>query len=74
MTPAIELVDVSKIYRRYGGRQFATLKSALLGRSILRDLKPTETFPALQHVSFAVTPGKTYGVIGRNGSGKSTAL
>jgi len=74
VTPAIELVDVSKIYRRYGGRQFATLKSALLGRSILRDLKPTETFPALQHVSFAVTPGKTYGVIGRNGSGKSTAL
>ncbi len=74
MTPAIELVDVSKIYRRYGGRQFATLKSALLGRSILRDLKPTETFPALQHVSFTVTTGKTYGVIGRNGSGKSTAL
>ena len=30
MTPAIELANVTKIYRRYGGRQFATLKSALL--------------------------------------------
>jgi ABC-type polysaccharide/polyol phosphate transport system ATPase subunit len=74
MTPAIELRNVSKIYRRYSGRQFATLKSALLQRSILRDLKPTETFPALTDVSFAVPKGSTYGVIGRNGSGKSTAL
>ena len=30
MTPAIDLRNVSKIYRRYSGRQFATLKSALL--------------------------------------------
>ncbi len=74
MTPAIELVNVSKIYRRYGGHQFATLKSALLHRSILRDLQPSETFPALTDVSFVVPKGSTYGVIGRNGSGKSTAL
>ena len=74
MTPAIELEQVTKIYRRYSGRQFATLKSALLQRSILRDLSPTDTFPALQDVSFTVAPGQTYGVIGRNGSGKSTAL
>jgi ABC-type polysaccharide/polyol phosphate transport system ATPase subunit len=74
MTPAIELVNVSKIYRRYGGRQFSTLKSALLQRSILRDLQPSETFPALTSVTFSVPKGSTYGVIGRNGSGKSTAL
>src|SRR5919108_2666844 len=71
---AIELTHVSKIYRRYSGHQFATLKSALLQRSILRDLQPSETFPALTDVSFAVPRGSTYGVIGRNGSGKSTAL
>ena len=74
MTPAIELRHVTKIYRRYGGRQFATLKSALLQRSLLRELNPAETFAALQDVSFQVAPGRTYGVIGRNGSGKSTAL
>jgi len=71
---AIELSNVSKIYRRYGGRQFSTLKSALLQRSILRDLQPSETFPALTDVSFTVPKGSTYGVIGKNGSGKSTAL
>jgi len=71
---AIELDHVTKIYRRYSGRQFATLKSALLQRSILRDLRPSETFPALTGVTFTVPKGSTYGVIGRNGSGKSTAL
>jgi len=71
---AIELTNVSKIYRRYSGRQFSTLKSALLQRSLLRDLRPDETFPALRDVSFSVPRGSTYGVIGRNGSGKSTAL
>jgi ABC-type polysaccharide/polyol phosphate transport system ATPase subunit len=74
VTPAIELTNVSKIYRRYGGRQFSTLKSALFQRSILRDLQPSETFPALTNVSFTVPKGSTFGVIGRNGSGKSTAL
>jgi ABC-type polysaccharide/polyol phosphate transport system ATPase subunit len=74
VTPAIELEHVSKIYRRYGGRRFSTLKSALLQRSIVRDLQPSETFPALTDVSFSVTKGSTYGVMGRNGSGKSTAL
>src|SRR5881296_932846 len=74
MTPAIELVDVSKVYRRYAGRQFATLKSALLKRSLLRDLRPSDAFLALKDVSFTVKKGSTVGVIGRNGSGKSTAL
>src|SRR5215472_11663028 len=71
---AIALDHVTKVYRRYSGRQFATLKSALLQRSILRDLRPSETFPALTDVSFIVPKGATYGVIGRNGSGKSSAL
>src|ERR687884_1566174 len=74
MTAAIELAKVTKIYRRYSGRQFSTLKSALLQRSLMRDLRPSETFPALTDVSFTVQKGSTYGVIGRNGSGKSTAL
>jgi ABC-type polysaccharide/polyol phosphate transport system ATPase subunit len=71
---AIELTNVSKIYRRYSRRQFSTLKSALLQRSLLKDLRPNEVFPALDDVSFSVRRGATYGVIGKNGSGKSTAL
>jgi ABC-type polysaccharide/polyol phosphate transport system ATPase subunit len=74
VSAAIELTNVSKVYRKYSGKQFATLKSALLQRSVLRDLRPNETFPALTDVSFSVPRGATYGVIGRNGSGKSTAL
>ena len=71
---AIELSKVSKTYRRYSARRFATLKSALLGRSLLRELQPDETFMALKDVSFRVAKGSAFGVIGRNGSGKSTAL
>jgi ABC-type polysaccharide/polyol phosphate transport system ATPase subunit len=72
--PAIELTNVTKVYRRYGSRHFATLKSALMQRSILNDLNPHETFHALTGVSLRVPRGSTFGVIGRNGSGKSTAL
>jgi len=71
---AIVLDHVTKIYRRFGSRHFATLKSALLRRSILEDLKPSETFCAMNDVSLRVPTGSTFGVIGRNGSGKSTAL
>jgi len=72
---AIEVTNVSKVYRRYSrSRQFATLKSALLSRSLVRDLAPAETFSALKDVTFTVPKGQTLGVIGRNGSGKSTLL
>src|SRR6267378_3438481 len=72
---AIDGANVTKVYRRYARKkQFATLKSALLKGSLIQDLQPDETFPALQGVSFNVAAGQTYGIIGRNGSGKSTAL
>ena len=75
MTNAIELTNVSKIYRRYTHRrQFATLKSALLSRSLVRDLSPDETFAAVRDLTVEVPCGRTLGVIGRNGSGKSTLL
>jgi ABC-type polysaccharide/polyol phosphate transport system ATPase subunit len=66
---------VTKVYRRYARRrQFATLKSALLSGSLIRDLRPDETFHALNGLSFSVPKGCTYAIVGRNGSGKSTML
>ena len=72
---AIEVRDVRKTYRRYGRRKsFGTLKSAILTGRVARDLKADDAFEALKGVSFEVPTGKTLGIVGRNGSGKSTML
>jgi len=72
---AITITNASKVYRRYSRRhQFTTLKSALLSRSLTRNLRPDETFAAVRDVTVTVPRGRTLGVIGRNGSGKSTLL
>ena len=63
--------DVRKYARR---KQFATIKSAILSGTLVNDLNPDETFQALKGVSFVVPKGCTFGIVGRNGSGKSTAL
>ena len=71
----ITAAGLTKVYRKHVQRnQFKTLKSALLTGSVLADLKPEETFTALEDVSFEVRQGSTFAVIGENGSGKSTLI
>jgi ABC-type polysaccharide/polyol phosphate transport system ATPase subunit len=72
---AVRVSDLTKVYQRYAHRQqFRTLKSALLTGSLIKDLRPEETFSALSGVTFNVWEGSTFAIIGRNGSGKSSLL
>ena len=72
---AISARDLTKSYRKFLHKnQFTTLKSAIVSGSLIRDLQPSELFTALDHVSFDIPKGCTYGVLGENGSGKSTTL
>jgi len=72
---AISARDLTKVYRKYLHKnQFTTLKSAIVSGSLIRDLRPSELFTALDHVSFDIPRGCTYGILGENGSGKSTTL
>jgi ABC-type polysaccharide/polyol phosphate transport system ATPase subunit len=72
---AVQVQDVYKFYKKYADRhKFLTIKSALVNKTLFGDLQVGERFEALRGVSFDVKPGHTLGIIGENGSGKSTML
>ncbi len=73
--PAIRVEGLVKLYRRAApGDHLRTLKSALVERSLTRNLRPEEAILALDGVDFEVGRGEAFGLIGGNGSGKSTLL
>ncbi len=73
--PAIRVKELVKLYRRTVPRdQFRTLKSALVERSLTRNLSRDEAIVALDGIDFEVARGEAFGVVGGNGSGKSTLL
>ncbi|MDY7105248.1 MAG: ABC transporter ATP-binding protein [Actinomycetota bacterium] len=66
---AISIENVSKRFRIYHDRN-QTLKSTVMRGRRAR----YEDFWALKDVSFEIERGETFGIIGHNGSGKSTML
>jgi lipopolysaccharide transport system ATP-binding protein len=68
---AITVDHLSKHFRIFRGRE-DTIKGAF-ARAFRSRVHP-EQFWALREVSFSVGRGETYGIIGGNGSGKSTML
>ncbi len=68
-TPAVIVDHVSKRFHLYKERN-QSLKSAVMRRR----KQVSEDFWAVKDVSFDVPSGESFGIIGRNGSGKSTML
>lgn len=71
MTPAIIFEHVSKHYKLYhhlGGG----IKNFLV--NLGKDVLAHDHFVALDRISFTIHKGETVGIIGKNGSGKSTIL
>ncbi|HWE57384.1 MAG TPA: ABC transporter ATP-binding protein [Acidimicrobiales bacterium] len=65
----VEAVNVSKKFRLIHERNHSLKATVLRGRRVV-----AEDFWALRDVSLQVNQGETFGLIGQNGSGKSTML
>lgn len=69
----IEFKNVSKHFNIYKN-QSHSLKEKFLNKILHRDSTEVTKFDVLKNASFTVDKGETVGIIGENGTGKSTSL
>ena len=70
---AIKFRNVSKSFKIYQNKSYS-IKEIFINKLLRRNKLEVHKHPVLTNVSFDINEGETVGIIGQNGTGKSTTL